>query len=139
MTTIAYRDGVLAADSLTTSNGVRESPRLKIRNIKGLLVAGAGTSAICDRFFDWVKAGMTGLSPWEGHDCGNGMIITPDDTILVFGANGPWQVERNFYSMGSGEQIALGAMAHGATAEEAVGHAIAYDVYSGGDIRTVTR
>lgn len=139
MTTIAYRRGVLAADSLTTSNGLRDSLAQKIHRVGPLLIGGAGVSALCIRFVEWVQAGMKGNSPWHGEDGGNSFIVMPDDTILVFGANGPWKVETDFYALGSGEQLALGAMAFGASAEQAVECAIRFDVFSGGPIRTLRR
>lgn len=139
MTTIAYRDGCLAADSLTTSGGLRDGLNLKIRKIGPLLVAGAGASAICERFFDWVRKGMIGDSPWTGSDGGNSFIVAPNGSILVFGQSGPWKVEQPFYALGTGEHLALGAMAHGASAAEAVECAIRFDIYSGGPIRTITR
>lgn len=139
MTTIAYKAGVLAADSLCTSNGFREGDALKIRKIGRLLVAGCGASARCERFFDWVAAGMNGESPWTGHDSGNSLIVLPDDTLVMFGENGPWPLQADFYALGSGELIALGAMAAGASAAEAVAHAIRFDTRSGGPIRTISR
>jgi 20S proteasome alpha/beta subunit len=139
MTTIAYKGGVMAADSLATCNGMRDSMALKVRRVGPLLIGGAGTAATCERFVDWVRKGMHGLSPWDGNEGGNSFIVLPDDTIVVFGQSGPWRVKSDFYAMGSGEQIALGAMAHGATAEQAVEHAIRFDIHSGGPIRTVKR
>lgn len=139
MTTLAYRNGVIAADSLATSAGYRDGLVIKIRKIGPLLVGGVGTSAVCERFVDWVRKGMTGDSPWTGTDLGNSMIVTPDDTILVFGQNGPWRTRGDFYAMGSGELLALGAMAHGASAAEAVAAAIRFDVHSGGPVRTLSR
>ena len=41
-------------------------------------------------------------------------------------------VEADFYALGSGEQFALGAMAMGATAEQAVGIACQFDPWSRG-------
>lgn len=139
MTTIAYRGGVLAADSLGTSGGYRDGHCVKIRKIGPLLIAGCGTSAICEQFVDWVKNGMNGDSPWTGKDAGNSLVVCPDDTMLVFGQNGPWRSYSDFYALGSGELLALGAMAHGATAHQAVEAAIRFDCHSGGPIRTLTR
>ena len=49
-----------------------------------------------------------------------------------------WIVERGpYFAMGSGRDFALGAMAAGASAEEAVRAAIAHDVYSGGEVVTL--
>lgn len=139
MTTIAYRRGVLASDSLVTCNGLRDGYAQKIYRVGPLLVAGAGSAAICTRFVEWVRAGMKGESPWYGEDSGNSMIITPEDQIVVWGSSGSWVSDSDFYALGSGERLALGAMAYGASAEEAVECAIRFDVYSGGPIKTVRR
>jgi len=47
-------------------------------------------------------------------------------------------VRAPFYALGSGYQVAMGAMEFGATAEEAVRAAIKWDTGSGGDV-TVLR
>lgn len=139
MTTIAYRDGVLAADSLGTAGGYRDGHCVKIRRIGRLLVGGCGNGAICEQFVDWVKKGMNGASPWTGTEAGNSLVICPDGTLLMFGQSGPWRSSSDFYALGSGELLALGAMAHGATAHQAVEAAIRFDCHSGGPIRTLTR
>lgn len=118
---------------------MRDGLAVKIRKIGPLLVAGAGATSRCSAFMDWVKAGMKGHSPWYGKDDGNSMIVTPDRRIVVFGESGQWLVDNEFYAMGSGERFALGAMAHGACAAEAVQAAIRFDIYSGGPIRTVSQ
>lgn len=138
MTTLAYRDGVLAADSLATAGGIRDSEVLKVRKIGRLLTAGCGSGALCEKFVGWVQRGMPGNSPWEGSGAdGNSLLVAPDRSLVVFGVNGPWRVDRPFYALGSGGDIALGAMAAGASAEEAVEIAIRFDVYSGGPIRSI--
>lgn len=139
MTTIAYKAGVLAADSLTTVNGMRDSFAQKIWQVGPLLIGGAGSSALCIQFYEWVKEGMEGQCPIRC-DGANGFIVTPDDTIVTWGENGPWTSRGvEFCAFGSGERFALGAMAAGASAEEAVAAAIRFDVYSGGPIRTLAR
>lgn len=139
MTTIAFRHGVLASDSMVSSNNMHEGQAVKIRRIGKVLVGAAGSGALAQRFADWVKAGMKGDSPWTGKDAGNSLVVCPDDTMLVFGQNGPWRSYSDFYALGSGELLALGAMAHGATAHQAVEAAIRFDCHSGGPIRTLTR
>jgi len=42
VTTIAYRDGVLAADTLSTANGLRDDYGAKVWKHKGVLGAGGG-------------------------------------------------------------------------------------------------
>ncbi len=144
MTTIAYRDGVLAADTRATSGDVIVgSSALKIAKRGRVMAAASGTSAYARRFMDWFRSGMKGDPPPSidpnDHDtfCW-GLLVTGDDRRVLLQQPG-WIVERGpYFAMGSGRDFALGAMAHGASAEEAVRAAIAHDVYSGGDI-TVLR
>lgn len=139
MTTIAYRDGVLAADTLRTSNGMRDGYQRKIHKCGRLLIAGAGSAAVCEQFRSWVLRGMVGPSPFEGKpDSGNGLVITPDGLAVIWGSSGPWQLKDvPFLALGTGEQIAMGAMAMGGSAEEAVRAAITLNISSGGEIQTV--
>lgn len=137
MTTIAYRDGMLAADSLATSNGLRDDYCAKVWRVGPLMGAACGSRALCLKFQDWVRAGMVGSSPFEGKDDGNGLLVTPDH-VICFANSGAWPVYADFYALGSGYQLAMGAMEVGASAEEAVLAAIKWDVSSGGDV-TVLR
>lgn len=136
MTTIAFRDGVLAADSLVTCNGLRDSTAVKIHRVKGVLLGGSGASAIYQKFRDWVVGGMKGQCPIEGHDF-NGLLVSPFG-VIGFNTSGPVFVNAPFYALGSGYQIAMGAMEMGATAEEAVAAAIKWDISSGGEVVTLS-
>lgn len=132
MTTIAYRDGVLAADTLATSNGLRDDYGTKVWRVGKVLVAAAGTRALCLKFREWVAAGMDGESPFAKGD-GNGIVVS-DAGIVCWSENGCWPVGQPFYALGSGYQVAMGAMEMGATAEDAVRAAIKWDTSSGGEI-----
>lgn len=134
MTTIAYRSGILAADSLMTCNGLRDDYRQKIFRVGKVLVGGSGSSATCLKFRDWVAAGMQGESPFSGSDGGNGIVVS-EAGLVCWGSSGPTPIiNSSFYSLGSGYEIALGAMDQGASAEEAVRAAIRWDTRSGGDV-----
>lgn len=137
MTTLAYRSGILASDSLVTSGGARSGlTARKIRRVGGALVAGCGFIGELERFISWVAAGMTGDDPLRGGET-NALLIAPGQPLLMFGSTGPWAVEADFVAMGSGEDFAFGAMAYGASAIEAIEVAIRFDVYSGGPIQTL--
>lgn len=133
MTTIAYRAGVLAADTLFTDDNQRDSYGAKVFRIGGALVGFAGSMALGLRFRDWVRGGMDGPSPYAGVGGGNGLIVSRTG-VLGFCANGAWPVEEPFYTLGTGGPFALGAMAMGADAQEAVAVAMRFDTQSGGDI-----
>lgn len=137
MTTIAWDGKTLAADTLATSNGLRDNRTIKIWRHKDALIGACGSQALCERFRGWVIAGMDGESPFEGADNGNGLVVTRQH-VLCFGDNGCWSVAEPFYTLGSGYQLALGALAMGATAKEAVEVAARYDTITGGDITVLT-
>lgn len=137
MTTIAYRDGVVASDSLSTSHQLRDDHGPKIYRVGKAIVAAAGSRPLCLKFRDWVAGGMKGECPFEGKDEGNGLIVTAEH-VVCWGEFGPWPVRSPFYALGSGYQIAMGAMALGADPRRAVAVAIDFDTGSGGQIQVLS-
>lgn len=137
MTTIAYRDGVLAADTLVTANNMRSGFLTKIARQGRLLVGFCGRSANYEAFRNWLAAGMNGSFKSED---GNVFVIPPEGPAIIWGdGDTPWRETAPFWALGSGEAPALGAMQAGASAEEAVKAAIALDVWSGGEITVLRR
>lgn len=137
MTTIAYRDGKLAADTLSTANGVRDDYGPKVWRIGQVIGAACGSRGLCLKFRDWVAGGMDGDCPFEGADDGNGIIVTPEH-VVCFGSSGPWPVSQAYYAIGSGYQLAMGAMEMGATAEQGVQVAMKWDCSTGGDVQVIS-
>lgn len=139
MTTIAYRDGVLAADTLINCNGDRIGYTPKIGLAKGLLFGASGSTAWCWAFRSWVSAGATGVCP-PAPDGAGGFIVMPNDDLIVFHIDG---MERRaglpFHADGSGADYALGAMQMGADPAQAVAVAAAWDAKTGGDITVLRR
>lgn len=138
MTTIAYRDGVLAADSRMTLNGVVDGSQVKIVRRGNVMAAATGTAAMCQQFRDWFIGGMVGDPPAGEHEKNSdwsywGMIFH-GETILCWQASGWVRIVAPYFASGSGGDFATGALAHGATAEEAVRAAIAHDASSGGEV-----
>lgn len=76
MTTIAWRDGVLAADTLFTDGGARCDYGPKIFRVGAALVGFCGSRAMGLRFRQWVAEGMRGESPYQGEAVGNGFVAT---------------------------------------------------------------
>jgi len=139
MTTIAWDGETLAADTRGTSGGLIDAGGVKAWRVGRLIVAGSGPYATIHRFREWVAAGMRNASPYECAESeGNGIVIAPNGRVLCFGRRGPWNVPSAPYSLGSGEHLALGAMAMGATAAQAVRVAAQFDTCTGGEI-TVLR
>lgn len=145
MTTIAYKDGVLAADSLATRNGAREGLSVKILRRGPLLAGATGSADFAKAFRDWFARGCKGDCPPMGDpdkNWGEGFIIMPDERLVVFGPAATWEsggLHDGTGAWGSGGEFARGAMAAGATAEEAVAAACRFDIHSGGQIITLRR
>lgn len=118
MTTIACKDGVMAADSQSTGdyiNRVRKIHRLP----DGSLVAGAGTSAAVYAAIQWVHAGRYGEPPDLDGSCL--LFLRPDRSLWL--ADGRWPefpLMDEYVAIGSGGMAAQAAMRLGKSAIEAV-------------------
>ena len=140
MTTIAYRDGVLAADRLCTVGTHRDAWVPKIRKRGPILACGCGTWPVVLTFLDWFSDGMPAdrQPTMTGHcakeDGSSGFLFLPDGRFLHLSPSG-WSWKRApFYALGSGADYCYGAFSMGATAEEAVRAALVHETASGGPI-----
>lgn len=136
MTTVAYRNGALAADRQYGNDGVVEGETTKIfrRESDGALIGCCGTSSICKRFQRWFLDGEQGEAPsLKGDDLhsAGGFIIRPDGRIELHDYFGCVPVSGAFFAIGSGKDFALGAMEAGASAAEAVEIAARRDAHTG--------
>jgi len=136
MTTIAYRDGVMAADSHVGCNGVRSGTARKVFEHDGGAIAGSGSFGEVLRFKDWIVAGADEDARPELKES-NLIWFRRDGSFIEYDPAGSLSFEAPFYAIGSGREIAIGAMAAGATAEEAVRIASDWDSETGGEIVTV--
>lgn len=141
MTTIAYRSGVLAADTLAVVSNLRDGYSVKVAKCGPFLAAEAGTASYGLAFLDWFRGGMRGDPPSMGDEgsSSTGAIFCPDETLLLWQRFGWSRHKVDAWSMGSGGDMALGAMEAGATPEEAVRVAMTRDIYTGGEITVLRR
>lgn len=143
MTTIAYRDGVLAADTMMCSGGVLSGRSTKIvRRRDGTMCGAAGGATYGEAFKRWVLNGERRKPPKATQGDGwfdRGAIFRPDGKIVVFEPDGAFEVEAAYYALGSGKEAALGAMFAGADAVTAVRAAIEHDPHTGGDVTVLKR
>jgi 20S proteasome alpha/beta subunit len=142
MTTIAYRDGILAADTRATDSGYHPGIYRceKLFRVGNDIVGTAGDDTPGMVFLDWYTHKDKRKPPSRLVDG------EADFCCLVLSKNGlfwydkwcrPNKVLDEFYAIGSGGAYAMGAMGMGATAEEAVRQAARWDCYTGGDIVTM--
>jgi ATP-dependent protease HslVU (ClpYQ) peptidase subunit len=118
----------------------REGYGVKIAKRGPVLAGASGNYVFALKFLDWFRDGLPLLAPRMAKDANNyatGVLFLPDDRILSFNDDGWTAVGTRFYAIGSGCEYAYGAMAMGATAEEAVRAAMRFDIYTGGEIQVM--
>jgi len=143
MSTIAYRDGIIAADTLASTNYKTMEGVRKVGRTNKFLFGLAGRYANIHRVYHWIKEIENECSPHDfykhsekldasGLDCTvilveeNGIIWTMQDDGNVC------QVFSDYEATGSGQEFALGAMHAGASAEDAIKAASKFDAHTGG-------
>jgi hypothetical protein len=143
VTTIAYRDGVMAADALTCQGDALVGTAKKIvRNAHGDLAGCAGAAVVTRAFLAWFLGGEQGRFSADGAARGDlrfrGLIVRARGRIQVFEDEGWYTFCAPYVAIGSGAPEARGAMFSGADAITAVRAARAHDAGTGGRI-TVLR
>lgn len=137
MTTIAYRAGVMAADTQVTAGIIVGTTTKIVRRKDGALCAGVGSLPWVQAFHRWFMAGEEGDPPEVPEDS-RGLIIGKRGPFEMFETNGAFEIKEPFIALGTGREFALGAMYVGATAAAAVKAAMEFDPYSGGKVMTLT-
>jgi len=143
MTTIAYRDGALATDSGVWQGNIIAGTRTKVFRLEdGSLFAGCGASADRDECLEWLKKGALASGrpeKSEGEQRFGGLLVRRDGRVinidhkfrLTPAPNAVWHV------CGAAEEFLHGAMAAGASAEEAVTLAIAHTDGAVGPVQVI--
>lgn len=151
MTTIAARiskdRAAIAGDSqISDECGLKGSGMVKVFRLRSHLIGFAGNVDACHLFLEWFDNGADqkeGAALFSGHahaesdfialvinqrleaySLGKLLIPVPERSPLI--------------AIGSGAGIALGAMAMGASPKKAVTVAKNFDLFTGGDVRTLS-
>lgn len=138
MTVIAIKDGVIAADSASSANDRITHYTDKIFPVRpehgGGYVAASGAWALGQAAAR--QYAETGTVPPEKSDQFNLHLLRPNGTTARC-EDGAWfDVDAPFMAGGSGADFAAGAMAAGASAEDAIRLACQHMNFCGGKIRT---
>jgi hypothetical protein len=147
VTAIAYRNGVMAADTETMSGETLGGNTRKIeRSPAGTIGAAAGEAGMAYQFRRWLRDGR--IDKWiEGgfpealptaaeRDRFGAIIVTAVGRVICVDYRGnAVEFDAPFYTEGSAGVLLVGAMAAGASAEEAVRIAIRHDAWCGGDVQ----
>jgi len=132
---------ILKASKLTKVNGmylgcagaVSESSLLKIfsRNHKPKAANDDDVLDFLSEFADWKE------KKTKKYDIENSVLLVMEQKIFHVLAMSVRDVDSDFFAIGSGMFLALGAMELGASPMTGVAIAIKHDVYCGGEIRTI--
>lgn len=136
MTAIAYRDGILASDTLCGIEPLKLNEP-KIMKKDGYLIGMSGDNipSIND-FAKWFFADLKSSRRHEfkGADF-EVMVVTPSGQVQIWQNTGLYYpIKQKFWACGSGAGVCMGAMEHGATAVQAVKAAIKWAQSCGGRV-----
>jgi hypothetical protein len=140
MTTIAYRDGVLAGDTMTHINKMKAGFNTrKVFRLPGGAVGYAGDVDAGEFFVSVIKADFKEngeLSFPKIKLKGVTAIIAVPGTFHLW--EGGWvSTAMPYFAIGHGMNWAIAAMDAGATAREAVAVSIKRDLYTGGKVQSI--
>lgn len=135
MTTIAYRNGVMAADSRGYSgNRTPVGQKVKVEKLEDGTLLGASCTIAggAEAIRRWYVDGMPKEVPYALPESFTLLVVKPNGEAF-YGNDahmlaGP--LNDSFYAIGSGSDYALGAMQMGADAKTAVEVACKLDVWS---------
>jgi ATP-dependent protease HslVU (ClpYQ) peptidase subunit len=140
MTTVAYRSGVLAAD---TQSAGEDGTKYRMRKIhmtthSGVLYGCAGDTSAILRIRRWMERNTTSRPRLPKDTDADVLMVKPDGTLWMLNDAFDWEpVDAKFHAIGSGASFALGAMARGATAVQAVKIAARFDINTSAPIDTL--
>lgn len=140
MTIVAYRQGIIAADTAAWSGDLFLGHTHKIaRRHDGALMGGAGLISLLQATLDEFVA-IDDLDDLDGPESDEIelMIAYPDGTVSDVEGDERTLLHPEFDAVGCGSEFAMGAMAAGATAEQAVAVAIERHMGCGGDVVSLT-
>lgn len=143
MTTIVFRDGIMAADTRAYSGA--STPigfKAKIHRLKDGSLMGVSSTipGQAEAFINWVNDGSNMETIDQLGELKLAAIVAMKDGNIIYFNDSPLPsgpIAGSFFAIGSGEQYALGALSCGATAEAAVTAAAQHDPWTGGEIHTV--
>lgn len=149
MTTVCYKNGILAFDSRVCANNmIIQKEFIKGIKTENYLCAYAGDVGFGEMFLEWVKNGMNPSDPPKtminnsAEDL-EALVIDKRGNVTLWNSapSGMLPVSLgkiSFYAIGTGAEFAFGAMEAGFTAKEAVEVAIKYDHNSGQPVKTIS-
>lgn len=140
MTVIAYRDGVLVSDGRTSTKQKTPISNNTVKIVKGPFEMGgaSGRSEDCEAFRQWLICGNRGkkFKPRYRRSF-SAIAIDYDGNVWYRSTQPDYSTMKDFYAIGSGCDLAMGAMEQGASAERAIEIATKWCAESCGGLITI--
>lgn len=137
MTTIIATRKAMGSDTMVSNPDTGlYYPARKIVRVKGDLIGAAGDSGDCLRFMDWAKHDFSEkkkpkFTVTDGDQEAQVLILNAEGLFMMCPTDPyPEQIESEFWAIGSGADAALGALAMGATLEQALEVAARFDNFT---------
>ena len=133
MTCIAYRNGVMAGETLSAFDNVKNLHFRKIAKRRGYLLGMCGEDIpALEDAVQWFFDGGTGSLEPHKFDM---LAVTPEGVIQLWDHRGCMDVlQKPYFAIGSGHTYALGCMFNGGDAITAVRAAMEFSPSCGGRI-----
>lgn len=138
MTTVAFRAGILACDTMSSWGTLKVGVETKIFRIPDGLAGFAGETGEFAKLLEWLANGREGKFPFPGKSGPDCILALADGSLSTLEGMGQFvPVTEGFVAIGSGKPVAYGAFHMGASAAQAVSAAIKFDLRTGGKVRTL--
>ncbi|NHN93643.1 Ntn hydrolase family protein [Acetobacter sicerae] len=141
MTIVAWRDGVLASDTMmATGYGVKTGYRPKIYAKGHNAVGFSGDVAALSAILRWIEAADEGAIPQAGGSGYSALVFLGADRRLILLEDGGMQEldPSKPRAIGAACELAYGALFHGATAVDAAKICAEYHKDCGGSVRSAS-
>jgi ATP-dependent HslUV protease subunit HslV len=140
MTIIAWRDGVIAADTGHWQGPIDVGPVQKLKRLAdGTIYGCAGDCSDIREFEEWADMGFPTVEKPPKFEDFAAVLMKPDGTVWqTDGLRPPYAMPGEFGAVGIAERFALGCLAMGASPEQAVAKAIQYCAYCSGEVVVVS-
>ena len=137
MTVIACRSGIMAADTATWDGDIKIGRVKKIIRLRdGSLVAACGMASLIQAYYAWMQGKGDRPPDAEKQEDFSGIHLLVGGVVRVVDRiYREFDHDAEFYAEGSHTEFLYGAMAAGASAEEAVRLALKYGGFAGGEVQ----
>lgn len=138
MTAIAYRDGIMAADTAAWNDRIISGHVNKIVRLPcGSLFAAQGDREYIEAYLRWRRDGGERPAAVDKLELFFGLLVRPDGIAFWVGGSTyePYPVDHPYAALGACQEYLYGALAAGATAAEAITLAIENHDSAGGKVQ----